>query len=412
MYKFGLSIDRGTPTVITGISREQVTKQYKTLYPDSHISVKKLIETARGTTLQVPNYISNSAFQKYWKDPEAYCIEYCLFNPPSRFAQTAPMMYGSAFDGYIKNYLYDKLYDKMHPDFDLPKIIHDQCEPQFWDPNYEEEINGHLIKYNPDLDAFKWGEHLFNQYKKSGTLNDLMRVLDNASELPRFEFTVENSFKDMKLGCESDPDFILLGKPDLYFKTKEDEHIILDFKCNSIATARNTSPKKGYIMSRDGWDYLKNGRKQSRSNGKTHKDAMVVRYSGIPCNISEDFEDIEPSWADQTTAYSWLMGTPVGGKAVVGIHQICGQKLEGIAMPDVLIAQHHYLMSPNFQKKLYMKYTKMWKNLQTGHIFHDLSREESDKKVAQLNSLFGVKHEKGSNEEWLANSLRTQTYYG
>lgn len=410
--KFALSINRGTPTIVTGNSKEELVAQQKLLHPDldpEKIAVKKLITLANGTPMIVPNYISNSAFQKFYKDPEDYCINYCLFNPPSRFAQTVPMMYGSAFDGFIKNWLYKRLYPEMHPDFDMPKIIHDQCERQFWDEDYKEVINGELVQYNPELDAFKWGQHLMDQYQKSGTLTDLLYILKNAAELPRFEFTVTSSFKEHVLGDQENPDFVLLGKPDLYFENKDGVHIILDFKCNSIGTAKKTSPKKGYVMLRDGWE---TGQKHSPRHNKAHKDASIIKEGGIDCNFADRFEDIERSWADQTTCYSWLMGTPVGDTVVAGIHQLIGQGFEGDNIPNISVAQHHYSVQPDYQRDLYAKYKFMWERLNDGHIFHNLSRAESDHKVASLHALHGTKHEEGSNEEWLANKLRKQTYFG
>lgn len=412
--KFALSLDRGTPTIVTGNSREEVKEQQKVLNPDlkdDQIAVKKLITLANGTPMIVPNYISNSAFQKFYKDPEDYCINYCLFNPPARFAQTVPMMYGSAFDGFIKNWLYTRLYPEMHPDFEMPKIIHDQCGEHFWNPEYKKTINGVEWAYNPDLDGFKWGEHLFAQYKASGTLTDLLHILKTADGIPQMEFTVEEAFKDKAIVDKDEPniDFVLLGKPDLYFKNKAGEHVILDYKCNSIGTAKKTSPKKGYVMLRDGWE---TGQKHSQRHNKAHKDASIIKEGGIDCNFADRFEDIERSWADQTTCYSWLMGTPVGDTVVAGIHQLIGQGIIGDAMPNISVAQHHYSVQPDYQRELYDKYKFMWECINNGHIFHTLSRAESDHKVASLHALHGTKHEEGSNEEWLAQKLRKQNYFG
>jgi hypothetical protein len=406
---FALSLDRGTPTIIKGLDLATVTAEQIALNPEvKNVSVKKLITLENGVRMIVPNYISNSAFQKFYKDPEDYVTNYCLFNPPSRFAQTIPMMYGSAFDGYIKHHLYTHLYPDMIPEFDMPNIIHDQCERQFWDEDYCEVINGVEVKYDPEFNAFKWGKHLFDQYKASGSYLDLLKTVRHASELPRFEFTVTSSFVEGALGSDGKVDFVLLGKPDLYFLSKDGAHIILDFKCNSIG-GKKTSPKKGYIVLKDGWE---TGQKHSPRHNKPHKDASILSEGGIDCNFAHRFEDIERSWADQTTCYSWLMGTPVGGKVIAGIDQLIGQGNEGYELPNISVAQHRYVVQPDYQLELYEAYKKMWVCLNNGHIFHELSKVESNHKIASIHALFGTKHETGSDIEWLANNLRKQNYFG
>ena len=394
MKKFRVMLDYSDTQVIFGSDIDSVKQTYKAKHPDNYVTVHELMTLSNGLDIVKPNYLSNSSMQKFYKDPVEFALQYTLIDPPERFAQTYQMMFGSAFDGYVKNYMVSKLYDDMPEEYALPRIIHDQCERQFWDKKHPH--------YKAEFDAFIWGAELLEQYKISGALGDLMAMLRNAAALPKFEFTVTDKIVHKEFG-----ECVILGKPDVYFETKEGAHIIFDFKCNSIMAKSNTSPKKAFAKCSDGWV----GGKQSRDNGSQHRDAILMYEHGVLCNFAHKFQDIDATWCDQTTAYSWLMGSPVGGSIVVGIHQLVGQKTEPSELLKIRVAQHYYPVDADYQFDLLKKYCVMWEAVQSGHIFMDMSREDSDLKLLELAAIHSG-NKLGSKDAWLSETLREKKYFG
>ena len=101
-------------------------------------------------------YLSPSAVEIFYEDPDRYYTQYLCETQLPRDPQTAPMSIGSAFDAYAKSYLHMVLFGDQGDDrFSLQNLFESQVEP-----------------HNRDW-AFKHGAYVFDCYKKSGALADL-----------------------------------------------------------------------------------------------------------------------------------------------------------------------------------------------------------------------------------------------
>lgn len=298
--------------------------------------------------MRIPKYLSPSSIKIFEKDREDFVVKYLLDNRPPRPPQTQPMSVGSAFDAYIKSHLYYNLFGNYGENgaYKLETI-------------FEQQVEEHNRNW-----AREAGKLCFDEYKKRGALSDLIAELEKAIGTPRFEFELSDT---ITLDEWSAP---LLGKPDCYFTNAEGIRVVYDWKVNGFCSSRNTSPMKGYTCCRD-----------SQGTQYQHKDAVVVPYKGININCMLFLEDGNKEWADQLSIYSWLLGEPVGSENVVfGIDQITGPKCSRIS-------SHRLRIQPDWQYRLMERIGQIWKIIQSGHIFQEVTREESDKRIEMLEML-------------------------
>jgi hypothetical protein len=294
--------------------------------------------------MRKPKYISPSSLTSFYEDRDDFYIKYMSPNRRPRDPQTNYMAAGSAFDAYVKSYLHNCLYGK-HPEYELETILASQVEP-----------------HNLDW-ARVAGKKIFEQYKVSGALSDLVIELQAAVGDVKFEMQVEARVPHE--GCVNGIPF--LGKPDLYFKTANDRMIVYDWKVNGWCGKSNVSPVKGYIVCRDGWVG-----KQSRSNNKSHKDSFMMVVDGFRINVAATLENYSEQWAQQLCIYGWVLGEPVGSDVIAGIDQLCSNGNE-----QVRVATHRGRISPEFQNQVYKKAQHMWECICSGHVFDDIPREAS-----------------------------------
>ena len=288
-----------------------------------------------------------------WDD---YYIKYLADNRAPRLPQTTPMSVGSAFDAYVKSFLHFNLFG-TYGDYEKDVIFEKQVEP-----------------HNRDW-ARVAGQHVFDCYKKCGALADLMLELGTAVNAPRFEFdllgTIETSVGDVPI----------MGKPDIYFINAEGGRVILDWKVNGYCGKQNTSPMPGYVMVRDGW--FPSEKKPSNGNRLPHKECFPTPYKGIKINAQDFMENRSEEWATQLSMYAWLLGEEVGSQdLIVGIDQIVGQP--GPERPWLRVASHRNRVGATFQHDLLARLAAAWGRITSGHIFAELSREESDERCKAL----------------------------
>ena len=296
--------------------------------------------------MRMPTYLSPSAIKTFENDIEDYAVKYLLTNRPPRAPQTEPMSVGSAFDAYAKSYLHYALFGHYGADGEYEK-----------DTIFENQVEEHVRDW-----AREAGEVCFEGYKKCGALRDLLRELEKAVGPPRFEFDVTDYVSDVPL----------LGKPDIYFVNHEGVRVVYDWKVNGYCSSRNTSPMKGYVCCRD----------LARGSSYPHKDAVLAPFKGVTINCMMHLEDGNAEWADQLSIYSWLLGEPVGGENVVfGIDQITGPGCSRIT-------SHRLRIKPEWQYRQMERIVQIWQILESGHIFRDLSREESDNKLKILEAMW------------------------
>jgi len=319
--------------------------------------------------MRTPKYLSNTSIQLFYSDRMEFYLKYLADERPPRMPQTQPMSIGSAFDAYVKAWLVERLFG-VREEFALDKIFETQVEKQHRDW------------------AFENGAYVFECYKRSGALADLLKELEASSVEPRFEFTIERSIQDIPL----------LGKPDVWFVTSQGLHVLVDWKVNGYCSRSAVSPKKGYLKLLDGFIPVSNKHKAC------HRDAQPMSIGGIVVNVAVHLEDVDRGWADQVCLYGWLMGEDIGAKFVTGIDQIVCKP--GNPRPSLRVAQHRCRVSEPYQRGLWMKIKRVWDTIQSGHIFDDLTYEESKKRCTTLDDYHKAYNGDDPNEQWFQAATR------
>jgi len=294
--------------------------------------------------MRTPEYLSPTSVKKYVEDTEEFYFQYLAETKVPRFPQTQPMAAGSAFDAYVKSYLHTSLFGAGHDvRYELGTIFEEQVE-----------------LHNRDW-AWEAGKHIFDEYKEAGCLADLMAELSQAVGEPRFEFTVQDSINDIPL----------LGKPDVFFINNQAARVIYDWKVNGYCSPRTKSPMKGFVKLRTkvGGDYYPS----------IHKNCQLKIVKGVAINEAMCLEDGDKGWADQLSIYAWLLGETIGSEEIIfGIDQVCGP------VDKLRFATHRLRISPDYQYQLFKLIEQIWGIIDSGWIFQDLTREQSDARCALL----------------------------
>jgi hypothetical protein len=304
--------------------------------------------------MRTPRFISPSALAKWQYNQEEYYLQYLADNSPPRMPQTEPMSVGSAFDAYVKSYMFERL-------FGMGKVRGSQFELE---TILTTQVEGQNLAF-----ARSAGAVCFEAYRKSGALADLLIELEAARGEPRFEFTVEREVGLCGLK--------LLGKPDVWYVNRENVPIILDFKVNGYCSSYPTSPKRGYVRLR--------GAGVEKSGSGAHKKAQLGIVNGVTINIAEFLEDIDSTWAQQTTTYAWLCGANIGDYFIVAIDQLCCNGPQSIR-----VAEHRSQVGPPFQARTLTAYETLWEIIHSDHIFRDRSLSESQSRCAILDMQYAA----------------------
>lgn len=314
--------------------------------------------------MRLPKYISPSSLKTFESNRQEFFLKYLADNRPERMPQTQPMAVGSAFDAYVKSHIYYSLFGNYGSDnqYEKETIFESQVEPQ-----------------NRDFGAVA-GKHVFEKYSYSGALSNMMLELNKAAGPPRFEFNIEGVISG-KCG-----DIPLLGKPDIFFINDQAARVVWDWKVNGYCGKTPTSPVKGYTKCIDTWSSLE--RKSSRNNGGCHPECVLQDHLGIKINVAMYMESCNAEWADQLAIYSWLLGEEIGSEQlIVGIDQIVGAGPGPNNYPYLRIANHRTRISSEYQFTLQDRLNYCWSAIKSGHIFGELSREENDLKIRQLEEM-------------------------
>lgn len=290
-----------------------------------------------------PRYMSPTSLMLFYDDRELYYLRYLSDNPPPRDPQTEPMAIGSAFDAYVKAYLYSKLCSGGDQMFEFETLFETQVEP-------------HVRDFARQHGAIVWEE-----YQRSGALIDLMTELTLAYGEPQFESRVEATIGGVPF----------MGKPDVFFVTKTGEHVILDFKVNGYCS--KASPKKGYTKLRD----------KVKGNG-VHKDCVPISKNGIIINCAQPMNVIDEKWATQLSIYAWCLGEPVESDYICGIDQIAG--------PEMRIATYRGTVQSTWQAALLLKAQVAWEAITNDKVVSEedakrlnlLAKGMADPRMAQV----------------------------
>lgn len=298
--------------------------------------------------LNRPKFISPSALSTWQRSQEEYFLKYLAIDKVPRIPQTQPMAVGSSFDAYVKSYLYRRLFGEVG-DFDFNPLFEKQVEP-----------------HNRDF-AMKAGAACFMSYKASGALSRLFELLQAAKEPPMFEFTKRGTVhEEGGIYAPVGPgNVVLLGKPDLFFITKSDISVILDWKVNGYcSTGQGRRATPGYLMYLDGFE------PKSKDHGRIHRDAIPYEEPcGLHYSLNPNIEMQEPDWGRQVTTYSWLCGASVGSPIVVAIDQLVCKP--SFPVPNISVAQHRCTVTEKFQTETYQMFQTLWETVNSDHIFRD-----------------------------------------
>jgi len=295
--------------------------------------------------------LSPTALHTWERDREVFYLRYLSDNRPPRPPQTQPMAAGSAFDAYVKAALHMLYVDIKDPQYDLDALFEEQVEP-------------HVRDWGR-----KAGEHLWQRYYDSGMYERLCSEVDKSIREPRFEFSLRDDIAGIPLH----------GKPDLEFFVKVP--VIYDWKVNGYCGKSATSPKPLYSWCQDTWTAEEG--KPTRGGAKAHPKFKAREHGGLTIG-SHWLEDVDKKWADQTTIYGWMLGLEVGSEEfITGIDQLaCKPGPDGL--PLVRVAQHRCRISSFWQHSLLNRLQACWNAIQSGHIFSDMTREESDARCEVL----------------------------
>lgn len=349
--------------------------------------------------MRIPRAISPSAFMLWEKDPNEYCLRHLVDNRPPRTPQELPASVGSAFDAWVKSCLYAALFGPNHdPRFEFEALFEQQVE-----------------EHNRDQ-ARQMGLHVFDNYVETGSYDELLALMENAKEAPQFEFDAGRIVDNVPL----------FGKPDCRFVNHAGIHIILDWKVRGYCSKYGASPMKGFVMCRDGLDWEERNltkaklakREQgievtgahSRSHGKPHNMYLPMDFKGL--TINQGFlETCDPEWATQLSIYGWLMGEKVGDEnVVVCIDEIVGKFMGEGERPLLRVANHRARVSRDFQVALHSRLRKLWDSINSGWVFQDMSREDSDQIFQMLQSRANGMQTDGSEEEDWFSQLGRPSY--
>ncbi len=296
------------------------------------------------------NYLSPSSLAIWETNPDEFYLQRLSAIRATRIPQTNYMAIGSSVDAYIKSNMHETIFGKgADPRFDFDAIFTDQVEEQ-----------------NRDW-ALEHGKYVFESYKISGAYDDLLELLQQSKCAPQFEMKIEGLVENVPL----------LGKPDLRFIHPLGAHVILDFKVNGYCSKSPTSPCKNYRLVRDGWTGV-----PSRGCNQPHKNYKPIDWKGVEIHNGW-LEEANSDWADQLAMYSWMLDEPVGDEnVIVCIDQIVAKPSE--PRPLLRVANHRARISAVHQQNLMLRIQKCWQAISSGHIFTDLTREESDQRCAVL----------------------------
>lgn len=331
--------------------------------------------------MRLPRYLSPSQISLWESNREEYYLQHLAEVRVQHMPQAIYMAIGSAFDAYTKAALHEAIFGVgANPAYEFSALFESQVEPQ-----------------NRDWGLIN-GKYAYDCYIKCGAYDELLKLLQQSNFAPQFEFKIEGVIGEVPL----------LGKPDLRFVHSQGAHVILDWKCNGYCSKSATSPCKNYRLVRDTWDI--NVAKPSRGGAEqVHKGYTPIQWKGVEIH-SGWLEDSNEDWANQLAIYSWMLGEEVGAEEViVCIDQIVAKPVDG-AFPLLRVANHRARISKVHQENLMARLKNCWQAITTGHIFEDMSLEESQARCRLLDAQAAMTNSEDEMQRYLNNLGRSTGY--
>ncbi len=349
--------------------------------------------------MRTPRALSPSAFMLYEKDKEEYCLRHLVDNRPPRTKQPLPASVGSAFDSFVKSNIYAKLFGPNHnPAYSFDALFKDSVEA-----------------HNRD-EAQVMGKHCLDNYIATGSYDELLESMQGAQEDPSFE-TTENRIID---------NVPITGKPDARFVNKDGVHVILDWKVKGYCSKYGASPSQGYALCRDGLDWEERNLtkkqvekklageevtgKHSKSHDTEHKKYLSMNFKGLTINQGY-LETCNEGWAIQLAMYSWMKGEEVGDENVVTcIDELVCKFMGAGQRPLIRVANHKARIQSEFQHELFQRLKTLWASINSGWIFQDESRENSNQQFEMISRrACGMASDGSAEEDWI-NEISRPSY--
>ena len=316
--------------------------------------------------------LSPTSLHQWERGREDFFLQRLADKRVEREPQSPAMAIGSAFDAFVKCALHHHLFGNEGESF-VDRAGEDTGIGTYnLERLFEEQVE------NKEIRPWAWeaGKYAFDCYVTWGNYNELLQELLQSEEDPRFEFALTAEVGGVPLQ----------GKPDLWYK--REVQVVYDWKVMGFCSKSAQSPKKFYKSCRDCWGLDRWKATRGGGQPKAHKGYSEVDHFGH--KIGGHFlSEVDKKWADQIATYAWMLGVPVGDEdMVVGLDQLAckpSPDAEANRMPLIRVAQHRCRISREGQEKLLKRYQSCWEAIQSGHIFDDLTREESDARCEVLN---------------------------
>lgn len=339
--------------------------------------------------MRIPKSLSYSSFSLFEKDPSEFYLRHLADVRPPRLAQENFMAIGAAFDAYVKSELHSAIFGPgSDAQFEFDTIFTQQVE-----------------KPNRDW-ARDQGQYVFDCYKVAGFYDELLQMLLKSKEPPRFEFTLEGSIDGVPF----------LGKPDLRFVHECGVHIVHDWKVKGYVSKHSQSPSKNYRICRDGYDAIFLGLnitkacptgKPSQSHNQSHGGYEAYSHHGLEINKAY-MEDGNVEYADQLSAYGWMLGEKIGDENLVLSIDETVAKYQGTDKHPLLrVANNRARVRSEYQTSLMNRIKSCWNAIITGHVFQDLSKEANDDQCRALDRMAQSLKGNGTPEDaWINQVVR------
>ena len=299
--------------------------------------------------MRKPKFLSPSSKSRWLSNRTGFYLKYLADTKMPREPQAIYMGVGSGFDARVKSEIAHQMFGKPE----------DGDEFHF-ETLFEKQVEHHHRDRSLDISTRVW-----EAYSASGAFEALMEDVRKSPTKPEMEQRVENTVAGVPL----------LGLPDLeYTDWRSELKVINDWKImGSNPTGSGASPPQGYMIVRDGWTEGK----PSKQHGEPHKKHEVLDLNGMP--IGKTFlEDFSLDWADQMSTYAWLRGAKVGSEDFI-VRIECAACRYPKKNPEGRIkwSTHMNRVSATHQIGLIRTYKEIWSCIEDGHIFKEMSKEDS-----------------------------------
>jgi hypothetical protein len=107
-----------------------------------------------------------------------------------------------------------------------------------------------------------------------------------------------------------------------------------------------------------------------------------MNHRGLTINAGY-LETCSDEYADQLCLYGWLLGERPGDENVVCMIEEIVSKYTG-EKPLLRVANHRGRVKADYQATLKERVARCWQAITSGHVFADMTREESDARCQVL----------------------------